>query len=99
MEHSMSKYGYDQYDVYIEIAASSAGTKKVYAHYSTQEGEWLDSATAFFIKLDDNTEIWKVTVSGWGLGGEYAIKYIADGQTYWDNNFGTNYTSSYNRPY
>ena len=24
---------------------------------------------------------------------EYAIAYTADGQTYWDNNFGDNYTS------
>ena len=82
-----------QYTVYIQIDASSAATKAVYVHHSTQdtEADWQDEAATFVTKLDANTEIWRATVSGFGVS-EYAIKYVGDGQTYWDNNNGNNYT-------
>lgn len=95
MEHTMSRYGYSSYDIYIRITAGSAATKAAYVHYSMNDSdEWQDAAATYFTKIDDNTEIWKATVSGWGLGGEYTIKYVGDSQTYWDNNNGSNYTYS-----
>lgn len=85
--------GYRQYDVYIQIEAGSAATKEVYVHHGTGDSEWQDTQASFVTKLDANTEIWKATVSGReNAGTEYAIKYIGDGKTYWDNNNGNNYT-------
>lgn len=86
--------GYRQYDVYIQIEAESAANKEVYVHHgSSYSAEWVDTQASFVTKLDANTEIWKATVSGReNAGTEYAIKYIGDGQTYWDNNNGNNYT-------
>lgn len=95
MEHTITRYGYSSYDIYIQIEAGSAANKTAYVHYEvTDSDEWQDAAATFFTKIDDNTEIWKATVSGWGLGDEYAIKYVGDNNTYWDNNNGNNYTYS-----
>ena len=89
-----SKYGYTEYNVYIQVEAGSAGSKAVYVHYDAGNSVWQDQAATFLTKIDDNTEIWKATVGGFGIGEEYAIKYIGDGQTYWDNNNGNNYTGN-----
>ncbi len=95
MEQGATKYGYRSYDIYVQVEAGSAATKAVYVHYEMSgSDEWQDVAATYLTKIDDNTEIWKASVYGWGLGSEYAIKYVGDGQTYWDNNNGNNYTYS-----
>lgn len=81
-----------QYIVYIQIDAKSAANKAVYVHHSAGTNEWQDVAATYVAHLDNDTEIWSATVSGYAIGEEYAIKYIGDGQTYWDNNNGKNYT-------
>ncbi len=86
------KYNY-QYTVYIQIDAGSAANKAVYVHHSVYVGDWEDTPATYVKKLDDNTELWKATVYGENTS-QYAIKYVGDGQTYWDNNNGKNYTTS-----
>lgn len=88
-DHVINWRGSIQYIVYIQIDARSAVNKAVYVHYGSNSSGWRDIPATFVDKIDDNTEIWKATISG---SGEYAIKYIGDGQTYWDNNNGNNYT-------
>ncbi|MDE7432976.1 MAG: CBM21 domain-containing protein [Lachnospiraceae bacterium] len=83
-----------EYIVYIQIDADSAANKEVSVHYSTGTSAWQDAEATYVTHLDNQTEIWKATVSGFGIGGEYAIKYIGDGKTYWDNNNGQNYTAT-----
>lgn len=83
-----------QYSVYIQVDASSAANKAVYVHHSTYGGGWEDSAATYVTKLDANTEIWKATVYGFNVG-QYSIKYVGDGQTYWDNNFGANFDENF----
>lgn len=90
MDHYFSKYGISQYNVYIQVDASSAANKAVYVHH-TSDSDWVDTAATYFTSLDSNTEIWKANISGTNTG-EYAIKYVGDGVTYWDNNDGNNYT-------
>lgn len=92
MDYSFYRYGIYQYTVYIQVDSKSAANKAVYVHHATNNG-WTDTAASFFMKLDDNTEIWKAYISGVSTN-EYAIKYVGDGQTYWDNNNGNNYTLS-----
>ncbi len=95
MDFTFSKYGITDRNIYIQVDAGSAANKAVYVHYENiHEGVWQDAQASFVTKLDANTEIWKANVHGTGLGEEYAIKYIGDGQTYWDNNNGNNYTNS-----
>ncbi len=87
---TFSKYGSTTYNVYIQVDANSATSKKVYVHHSTYNQGWVDTAATYVGKLDSNTEIWKATVSGISTT-DYAIKYVGDGVTYWDNNNGNNY--------
>ena len=94
-DHMYGRYSYKSHDIYIQVDARSAATKKVDVHYKSYNDVWLDAAATFVTKLDDNTEIWKATFKGNGLSGEYAIRYEGDGNTYWDNNNGNNYTSAY----
>lgn len=91
-DHYFSKYGILQYTVYIQVDAGSAGNKAVYVHHNSQNG-WVDTAATFFTKLDSNTEIWKASISG-VMTDDFVIKYVGDGNTYWDNNNGQNYNSS-----
>lgn len=93
-DHVINWRGSVQYIVYFQIDANSARNKAAYVHYSTSSGEWADAEATYVTHLDNNTEIWKATVSGFAVGDEYAIKYVGDGQIYWDNNNGNNYTPS-----
>ena len=92
-DHYFDKYGISSYTVYIQIAANSAGSKAVYVHHSSYYDGWTDTEANFFTKLDDNTEIWKADISGVATN-EFVIKYVGDGNIYWDNNNGQNYNSS-----
>lgn len=91
-DHVINWRGSVQYIVYIQIDANSASNKSVSVHYSAESNEWQDVDAAYVTNLDNDTEIWSATVSGFAVGEEYAIKYVGDGQTYWDNNNGNNYT-------
>lgn len=84
--------GYEAYSIYIQIDASSAANKAVYVHYDAGESGWLDQAASYVGKLDNNTEIWEASIEGRELGSNFAVKYVGDGQAFWDNNNGSNYT-------
>lgn len=91
VDTTFSRYGITTRNIYIQVDAGSAANKQVYVHYElVNEDEWQDAQASFVTKLDDNTEIWKATVSGI-ITGQFAIKYVGDGQVYWDNNNGNNY--------
>lgn len=78
-------HGISSYNVYIQIAAGSAGSKSVSITYPDYQGTTQEANASFYTKIDSETEIWKVTVSGPGLS-TFNIKYVGDGKTYYDNN-------------
>ncbi|MDE5781063.1 MAG: CBM21 domain-containing protein [Lachnospiraceae bacterium] len=91
-DQGYSYYGTITKNVYIQIDSRSASNKQVYIHHTNYEGtDWEDTEATYFTKLDDNTEIWKASICGIEAKLKYAIKYIGDGKTYWDNNNGNNY--------
>lgn len=92
-DHKLAYHGAVQFSVYIQVDANSASNKSVYIHHKLDSsGVWSDTAATYVTRLDSNTEIWKADISSQYEGlVEYAIKYIGDGQTYWDNNGGNNY--------
>lgn len=91
----LSKYGFvQQYNIYIQIDANSASNKAVYVHYNTNSNEWQDVAATCLCKPNNNTEIWKASISGFTADLKCAVKYVGDGQVYWDNNNGQGYSSS-----
>ncbi len=76
-------------DVYVQTK-DNASNQQVYVHYFYVPGyEWKDSQATYVTTLSDGSKIWKASIGSYGT--EYAIKYVADGVTYWDNNNGNNY--------
>ena len=93
-EPTFSKYGITNYSVYIQVN-DNAQNKAVYLHYKLDYGSnitWEDEAASYVTTLSDGSQIWQANVNSMSI--EYAIKYVGDGQTYWDNNNNNNYTST-----
>jgi len=90
-------YYYNTKTFYVEVA-NLAYQKNVFAHQQMGNGLWQDFPLKYLNSIGDNTEMWGLVYdySGWGtsnnLGDSFAIKYVVNGQTYWDNNSGKNYT-------
>ena len=84
---------------YVEIE-NIAYDKKVTIHYSFDGKEWDDCDAEYYKPTWGNYEAWKFETTGEtpGYRGtvtvQFAIKYEVNGQTYWDNNNGQNYSVS-----
>lgn len=87
-----SKYGASTYEVFVQTK-DNASNQQVFIHYNyMNDTEWKDSEATYVTTLNDGSKIWKATFSSFDT--KYAIKYIADGETFWDNNNGKDYNGS-----
>lgn len=90
-EVTFCKYGITSTTIYVKTDSSSSD-QSVTIHYNYLDGEeWRDSAAREFTTLSDGSKIWAAQISSYNT--EYAIKYEANGNVYWDNNNGQNYTN------
>lgn len=88
-EPTFIKYGYTSSNIYIQTK-DNASNQQVFVHYNYREGyDWEDAQATYLTTLSDGSKIWKASIGSYNM--EYAIKYVADGQTIWDNNNGNNY--------
>lgn len=85
---------------YVEVA-NLAYQKNVYIHHLMVDGTWQDLPLTYINSIDANTDMWELNYSyistaptSQALGNQFAIKYVVNGQTYWDNNGGNNYQIS-----
>lgn len=77
------------------IKVNTLGSNQhVYIHAKTDTTTWGDIEGQYVTTLNDGSQIWRVSTSFIGSNIEYAIKYVVDGQTYWDNNNSSNYTEA-----
>lgn len=61
-------------------------------HYNYLNGEdWKDSQATYITTLSDGSKLWKAEINSYNT--EHAIKYVAYGQVFWDNNNGNDYTT------
>lgn len=90
LDNQGGRYGMSNYTVYVQIN-SNASNKAVWVHYCQGGSDWMDKQGGYVTTLPDGSEIWKVTVEG-AYGILYTIKFIGDGQVYWANNNGNNFT-------
>ena len=94
---------YSCYDIYAAIK-NIAYTKEVKVRYTQNNWATYQEANLQYDHTitGTDTEIWKTTLSldSDQMGNfQYCISYQVNGQTYWDNNFGANYDSSYHSQY
>lgn len=101
---AMRYFSYQPYS-YIKVSVQNLGyDKTVKVRYTLDNWNTYQDADLSYISSTSGTneEIWFVDL---GLDSNdsdsfhYCIYYEVNGQTYWDNNFGENYDSSYNRGY
>lgn len=82
---------------YVEVE-NIAYDKKVTIHYSFDGKEWDDCDAEYYKPTHGNYEAWKfetptkVPSYRGTITVQFAIKYEVNGQTYWDNNNGQNYS-------
>lgn len=82
---------------YIEVE-NIAYDKDVTVHYSYNGTDWYDCSAEYYKPTWGNYEAWRFSIPGIAYGYkssvtiQFAIKYEVNGQTYWDNNNGKNYS-------
>jgi hypothetical protein len=86
------------YHIYVQNLSS---TKQVAVRYQKLNGEWAEMPAAYVRTLGDGRELWSTSI-GFCINNCYgdpaqstdvnfAVKYTVNGQTFWDNNGGSNY--------
>lgn len=89
---TFAKYGAQTYEIFVKTN-DNAHDQEVYIHYYYMSGmDWEDVKAEYVATLGDGSKIWKSYLTSYNC--EYAIKYVADGQTFWDNNNGSNYNGT-----
>ena len=88
-------------DIYVKVSnsdqyyTSSPSQKQVYVHASISGSTWTDLPCTYVNSFSDGSQIWKVkTTLGMGNYIQYAVKYVVNGNTVWDNNNNQNYTQN-----
>ncbi|SEL22167.1 Carbohydrate/starch-binding module (family 21) [Aquimarina amphilecti] len=68
--------------------------KEVAIHHQTNDGNWLDIPLSYEQSIGDDEEIWvgEVTPDYEIFNTDFVVKYTVNGEIYWDNNKGENYS-------
>ncbi len=89
---TFEKYGAKTYEIFVQTK-DNANDQEVYIHYFYMDSlDWADTEAEYVTTLNDGSKIWRAYLSSYNC--QYAIKYVADGATYWDNNNGSNYNGT-----
>ena len=87
-----TKYGARTYEVFIQTK-DSAADQQVYVHYNyMNDMAWQDTEASLYTTLSDGSKIWRAVFSSFNT--KYAVKLVANGVTYWDNNNGKDYNGT-----
>ncbi|WP_410771529.1 hypothetical protein [Fontibacillus sp. BL9] len=98
------KFGYVGFSGKVEV--SNLGPQKnVTIHYTPGNGQWYDTNASYEGPTDAAHEAWNFAISTNSIENthpelvnaqtiQFAIKYEVNGQTFWDNNNGQNYSVS-----
>ena len=82
------------------VVAVLGSSPQVSVHLQTMSGTWVDVGMSYARPAGTGFQVWTASLSSFlpVLGNygpynfTYALKYVVNGQTYWDNNGGKNYT-------
>ena len=89
---TFSRTGANSYEVFIQTK-DNAANQQVFVHYFyTDIIGWCDTQAEYVTTLNDGSKIWKANFTS--LRTQYAIKLVADGREYWDNNNGKDYNGT-----
>ncbi len=96
-----SSGGYRGYTTYTRKftvkVADLAFDKQVSIYHEKIDGTWEEIPLSYNMEIDDQNELWsgESNIQGYGVSpvyaNEFVVKYVVNGNTYWDNNSGANY--------
>lgn len=96
-QHYASNAQSPRFDV---LVANLAFQKQVFIHLKTGSGQWRDVPLSYNRPAGSGYEVWSGTYSNLDpatgailppFDPEFVVKYVVNGQTFWDNNGGANY--------
>ncbi|QUI23948.1 hypothetical protein HZI73_17340 [Vallitalea pronyensis] len=97
----LNRAGRSSNSIYGSIILKDLGYDKVVkVRYTTDGWQTFHETDAYYQPSSETgVEVWefntiKNSYIPWSSGGQYVIRYIVNGVTYWDNNFGDNYSFS-----
>ncbi|HLP76147.1 MAG TPA: hypothetical protein VK327_04450 [Candidatus Paceibacterota bacterium] len=79
-------YGYEGS---FQFIVQNIAYAKMVSAWAKEGGTWKDIPASFVESLPDNRELWKAPATN--RVDEFVARYTVEGQTYWDNNGGSNY--------
>ena len=89
---TFAKYGMTTSEIFVKTN-DNANDQLVTVHYNYLDNfAWKDAKAEYVTTLDDGAKLWKAVITSYNT--RYAIKYVADGETFWDNNNGKDYTTA-----
>ncbi|SEQ24445.1 Carbohydrate/starch-binding module (family 21) [Lachnospiraceae bacterium RM5] len=87
-----TRQGITTYEVFVQTNGN-AKDQEVTVHYFYMPGlGWCDAKAAYVATLGDGSKIWRAVITSYDC--QFAIKYEADGEVFWDNNNGNDYTAA-----
>jgi hypothetical protein len=84
-----------QHADYQILVKNLAFQKQVFIHGQQADGSWADLPANYVGPADAGREIWRASEEinpGLHRDLRFAVKYVVNGQTFWDNNNGADYT-------
>lgn len=91
-----SKYGQQSQSINFEaIVKNLAFAKQVSVQLNTGNGTWINVPLSFNRSISGGREVWKTAyqpATNTVFDAVFALKYVVNGQTYWDNNGGANFS-------
>ncbi|WP_378181603.1 hypothetical protein [Aquimarina sp. SS2-1] len=95
---SGSYRGYTSYYHKFSVEVSNlAYDKEVSIYHERIDGAWDEISLSYTASIDGQTELWTGEYVNGAFGAtqiyadEFVVKYVVNGNTYWDNNEGANY--------
>ncbi|NQY65361.1 MAG: hypothetical protein HRT38_16920 [Alteromonadaceae bacterium] len=78
-------------DAFTVVVDDLGANKKVFIHHQAIDGSWVDLPMSYHSPASAGKEVW-TSSPGYKGGSVFSVKYEVNGQTYWDNNQGQNYS-------
>lgn len=81
---------YEKRTIYVRTTGSASNEAVNVAYAYSSSTDWRTASAEYYKTLEDGSKIWKALITSCCM--EYAVEYVANGVSYWDNNNGQNYT-------
>ncbi len=87
-----TRQGISTYEVFVQTNDNANDQEVKVRYFYMPNLGWTDTKATYVTTLSDGSKIWRAVFTSYKC--QFAIKYEADGEVFWDNNNGNDYTSA-----